>query len=463
VQVRTLTRAVSAVLLGAATLLPAVPAAAVPLPSNTTTDGEWWFTSLRIPDVWAMGAQGQGVTVAVLDSGVNPAVAGLSSVLLPGTNATGGGGDGRSDRNGHGTGMAAFIAGQGGAGNEIGIAPQARILPVMVDGGSLPSETVFANGIRWAAAHGAKIINISEGNPTPCPDQVQQAVVRAVSQGAIVVAAAGNDGNAGNPSAYPANCKGVVAVGAIDAFMNAWPNSERQNYVDVAAPGVHLRAVDHTGAVGHSNGTSDAAALTSASLALIWSKLPLLTNRQVVARMLAGVIDDVTTPGRDNVTGYGIVRPYHGIADNVPADAPNPIFDELAQLPGAPAGTVPPASPGSGPVPGGGQRASSERGGGISLPVALGIGGAAVLLLIVVVTALAARRRRTPRGPGEWPPGGPTPPGGGQAWPPNGSPPAGSQGWQPSRPPLGGDPGWTSRPGAGPQSGSPPAGGAPPG
>lgn len=443
---RTLTRAAAAVVLGAMTVLPAAPAVAVPLPSDTTTNGEWWFTSLRIPEIWDQGVQGQGITVAVLDSGVNPAVAGLSSQLTPGTDVTG---QGATDTQGHGTRMAAFIAGQGGVGNEIGIAPQARIMPVKVLGGGLPTATRYVNGINWAVAHGSKIINMSVGDPEPCPDQVQQAVARAVNSGAIVVAAAGNDANRGNPSAYPANCKGVIAVGAVDADLHAWPDSEQQDYLDVAAPGVHMRAIDQTGATGYSDGTSDAAALTSASLALIWSKLPQLTNRQVVARLLAGVVDDRTTPGHDNVTGYGVVRPYHSITDNIPANAPNPIFDELGQL-ASTASAPPAASPSARSSSVASPQATPGKGNGLALPLVLAIGGVVVLLLIGLVTAITIRRRQVPAAPP--PPGWPPPPGG--------PPPGGPSSWPPSGPPPGGNQGWPAQPGRRePQSGWPPPGG----
>src|SRR5262249_39493254 len=102
-------------------------AGAVPMP-DTSANGQWWFVAWQIAKVWGTGAQGQGITVAVLDSGINPTAAGLSRVLGPGIDIASGGGDGRTDLDpegdGHGTRMAAYIAGQSG---EIGVAPRARI------------------------------------------------------------------------------------------------------------------------------------------------------------------------------------------------------------------------------------------------------------------------------------------------------------------------------------------------
>ncbi len=105
----------------------------------------------------------------MLDTGVNPAVAGLRSVLGPGIDITTGSADGRTDRDedgaGHGTRMTAFIAGRGGLGGEVGVAPRANTLPLTVSTGSGDPATLFANGIRWAADHGAKVVNLSQARP----------------------------------------------------------------------------------------------------------------------------------------------------------------------------------------------------------------------------------------------------------------------------------------------------------
>ncbi len=155
----------------------------------------------------------------------------------------------------------------------------------------------------------------------------------AIRKGAVIVASAGNDGDGANLSQYPANCRGVLSVGAIDLGRHAWPKTQRQPYLDVAAPGVHMRAIDDKSDRGYSNGTSDAAALVSGAVALVWSKFPRLSNRQAVARVLATLKDDADRPGRDDATGGGIIRPYNAITQNIPASAPNPVFDGLGALP----------------------------------------------------------------------------------------------------------------------------------
>src|SRR5262249_30960445 len=293
-------RALAAAVAAVALAVRAIRGAGVPL-TGSSAAGEWWFVAWDVPKIWNLGVQGQGITVAVLDTGVNPAVAGLGSVLGPGIDVTTGTGDGRTDRDpegkGHGTRMTAFIAGQGGLGGEVGVAPRARILPVIVATGNDSAER-YSAGIRWAANQHARVISLSQGLPGfDCPAGLQAAVAYAVRKGAVVVAAAGNTGDEANLPQYPANCHGVLSVGAVDLDRHIWSKSQRQAYVDVAAPGVHMRAVDANGDQGYSDGTSDATALVSGAIALVWSRYPRLTNRQVVARILATLKDDADQVG----------------------------------------------------------------------------------------------------------------------------------------------------------------------
>jgi subtilisin family serine protease len=454
-----------------AVALPASRAGAAPLP-DTGADGEWWFVAWDVPKIWNLGAQGQGITVAVLDSGVNPAVAGLGSVLGPGIDIATGSGDGRTDRDpdqsGHGTRMTAFIGGQSG---EVGVAPRARILPVVVNAGEGDPATLFAQGTRWAVDHGARVVNLSQGSPaSSCPPQLQEAVVYAVRKGAVVVASAGNDGNGANLPEYPANCLGVLSVGAVDVGRHVWPGSQRQPYVDVAAPGVHMRAVDDHGSQGFSEGTSDSAALVSGALALVWSKYPHLSNRQVVARILATLKDDADQPGSDPATGGGIVRPYPAIIQRVPATAPNPVFDELPRLPspgGTPASSRPAPVPSgctAGPAacqPGAGSGGSGSNGGGLGTPLLVGVLAAALLAGGAALAMLRASRRRRAAGgpayqawpapPSSQPPGSPGQPPGWPAPPPPGPP----------QPPPGERSGWPAGPPGQPSRWPPPPPGPP--
>jgi subtilisin family serine protease len=249
-----------------------------------------------------------------------------------------------------------------------------------------------------------------------CPPDLQAAIQDAVGKGAVLVAGSGNDGSGSNPPVYPAACKGVLAVGAIDLARHAWVDTQRQPYVDVAAPGVNMQAIDDKGRTGTSEGTSDATALASGAVALVWSKYPALTNRQVVARILATLRDDTDQPGRDDATGGGIIRPYNAITQNIPANAPNPVFDELTQAPTpvipsaapAPTQTCMSARPGHavatvGPPPSGtptaaaptcASPASTDQRDGPSTPVLIGVLAAMLVGGSLLAGSLVARRRR---------------------------------------------------------------------
>ncbi|MBC6457981.1 S8 family serine peptidase [Actinomadura sp. HBU206391] len=287
---------------------------------------QWWFTTWGVQDrLWPI-TQGQGVTVAVLDSGVQASIPELSGVVLPGTDASSGGGDGRTDVDksevpGHGTGMASLIAAQGRGTGFVGVAPRVKILPVVTEG-----LNGAASAIRYAADHKAKVISVSQAGRAACPSDVQEAVGYAIERDVVIVAAAGNDGDTTNASVFPANCSGVLAVGAVDYRFRPWAKTQRQPYVAVAAPGAQVGSVLRDGEFHPSSGgTSSATALTSAAVALVRSKFRAMPARDVVQRIIASA-GDVGAPGKDRQTGYGLIRPYRALTQSAPKNAPNPVF-----------------------------------------------------------------------------------------------------------------------------------------
>jgi subtilisin family serine protease len=142
-----------------------------------------------------------------------------------------------------------------------------------------------------------------------------------------VVAASGNEGEAGSPVTDPGVCIGVVAVGAVDSADQVAPFSSRHPYLTVTAPGVEIPTLGRVSGEAYIGaGTSQATAIVSAGLALIWSKYPDLTNHQVVARMLATLERRVTTPTADPAYGFGILDVGAAIDTAVPADAANPVL-----------------------------------------------------------------------------------------------------------------------------------------
>jgi len=405
---------------------PAVSSAATSAPLNGR---EWWFDAWHIQDrVWPR-TQGAGVTIALLDSGVSAALPDLTGTVLPGYNAHTGSGDGRHDTDpaGHGTEMASLIVAQGKGTGMLGIAPKAKVLPV-IEGDSLGNTTTteIVTAIRWAADHDAMVIEMAfvvDGTRYlhGCPLDVQLAVNYAVERDVVLVAGAGNDGAGDNGVKFPAACAGVVAVGAVDRQAQPWIGSQRQPYVDVAAPGVDTVVLKRNGQLDIGGaGTSDASALTAAGIALIRSAHPELNGRQVVARLLARLRDRPASGKKDPQRGYGTILLDKAVNDDIPLDAPNPIYDELrdkygvgpTSSPSTPRSSSPqPSSPPTGASP-----AQPSGGTPIGLVAALA-GGVAVLIIAVVATT--TRRRRAPP-PASHPHSGPPRPA-----PPYQPPPAG--------------------------------------
>jgi subtilisin family serine protease len=303
--------------------------------------GEWWFTSWQIQSrVWPLST-GAGVTVAVLDGGVQASVPNLRGSVVDGGDMTGSGTNGTVDDDshddGHGTAMSALIVGNGRGAGIAGIAPRAKILPVRIGGsnhvGSVQIPQTAAAGIRFAVSHGAKVVNLSVGVPSPiahgCSPQLQRAVAYALQHNVVVVASAGDAGNAGNFPDEPAACAGVLAVGAVNSHLGLWSGSERQPYVDVAAPGVDIGWSGRDGKYFPiASGTSQAATFVSGEVALIRARYPSMPWQQVVQRVVVTSLHK-GGPSPNDKFGYGVVRIDRAVnASRYPVapGAPNPVL-----------------------------------------------------------------------------------------------------------------------------------------
>ncbi len=178
-------------------------------PSDPDVDQQWAMFAFPFSALWSCG-KGAGITVAVVDSGVQANHPDLSGRVRPGAAIVNGvvqTGSGGTDVNGHGTHVAGIVgAGENGVGI-VGIAPRATILPVRVlDEQGVGPNSDIGKGITWAVDHGAQVINVSIGSDTKAAS-VTTAVSYAVAHGVVVVAAAGNGGPSGNPR-YPAALPG---------------------------------------------------------------------------------------------------------------------------------------------------------------------------------------------------------------------------------------------------------------
>src|SRR3954454_1956708 len=211
---------------------------------------QWGLSQIKAPAAWARGDRGAGATIAVVDTGVDLVHPDLAANLVSGADVTPAADQGcprPQDENGHGTHVAGIAAavtdnGIGGAGT----APAAKVMPVRVlnADGSGEDPAVIA-GIKYAADHGAKVINMSLGGQPiigeapPLNEEIAKAVQYAYSKGALVVAAAGNESIP--LCSYPAAAANAVCVGATDrrglpSIYSNFPQSP-ENSVGVRAPG----------------------------------------------------------------------------------------------------------------------------------------------------------------------------------------------------------------------------------
>lgn len=370
---------------------------------------QWWITRLGLRDVWKKST-GAGVTVAVIDSGVDASFGDLRGAVLPGF-AVGLSGDGRQDTDPHlhGTRMADNIAGRGTGFGLLGVARDANILPVAASVADYHDSITALNRLT-AMPHPPDVVNMSFGNIGECPPEYQDAVRAAVNKGMILVASAGNEGASSNSSEFPSNCAGVIAVGAFGNDLRAWSDTQRQPYVSLAGPGVHIVGydADASSRYGYADGTSDAAAFVSGTMAVVKARFPTESSRRIVARVLYTARQfQGAQHTRNDIWGYGGARPYDAIYDQVPASAPNPIYDALDKL-GAPSAASP-SDAGPGGIttiqPPGSSDPSTRTPSGVthagSSAVVIVIGGAIVVLaLIVLAVVLRSRRRReVPQGP----------------------------------------------------------------
>jgi type VII secretion-associated serine protease mycosin len=362
----------------AASLLAAIATFSVgsPAMADQIRSGQWHLSALDIPGAQKI-SQGEGITVAVIDTGIKADHPDLTGNVLPGADVVAGGnGNGWGDIDGHGTGMAGLIAahghGAGGADGALGVAPKAKILPIRIattEAGSGDS-VAMANAVDEAVKRGAKIISISQHTTA---DKAYDAVQRALKANVIVVAAVGNRPQhefIGDPAAWP----GVVAVGATGKDGNVADVSTRGKAMVLAAPGADIVSTGVRGTgyrVG--TGTSGSTAIVSGVAALVWSKYPNLTSTQVVDQLIATATDKGAT-GRDEEYGYGVVNPVKALSTTPKVGSASAV---------ASGNKLPPRT----------TPKAKESEGNAGLYVA--IGGGVLALAAIVGVVLLLRRRRT--------------------------------------------------------------------
>ncbi|MEU8799621.1 S8 family serine peptidase [Spirillospora sp. NPDC048819] len=454
---RRVVAAVFAVALGGTWLMP------VPAHADMVRDRQRpILKTLGMDAAWKI-TRGKGVTVAVVDSGVNAGHADLAGSVTTGPNMLEEVDGGSTPTQAHGTAMASLIAGHGhgpgGRNGVIGIAPDARVLSVRVI--SEPEDPNYlryrtsekadhsvARGIRYAADHGADVINLSLGKDNEVGDE-RAAIGYAIGKGIAVVSAVGNegddertlDGDGFAPYSYPASYPGVIAVAATEGDHSRAPFSNRNFSVLLSAPGKDLPVAGPDGRYFLSSGTSDSSAVVSGIVALIRAKYPDLTPA-LIAQALIESTKHGPSGGYNAEVGFGEVHASRALAA---------------------AGTL--AAAGSGAAKGkpAGQRFGKDVPGPVEVIerpawvstliiviVAAGIGG--TIAAVAISMTFWRRHPRTaggpPAGPRPVPAGGPrpVPPRAGPYGPPFGQQPQGRPQFNPPRPPPPRPPGPTGGP-----------------
>lgn len=342
-------------------------ALAPPAHADDIRNREYWLKDSGISKAWEE-SQGEGVKIAVIDSGIDSSQKDLAGVVVGGTDVSGAGNSKGTKGVGaepeHGTLVATMLAGRGhknstasasasakskssasastpsasakptvgaGADGVIGVAPKAQLLSVSVWLGSdNPSgksiDQQIPEAVRWAVDNGAKVINMSLGSSsTAWPQSWDAAFAYAESKDVVIVAAAGNRESGSEQVGAPATIPGVLAVGGLDKKGKASIDSSSQGIsIGVSAPAEDLAGGLPGGGYARWSGTSGAAPIVSGVAALIRSKYPKMSAAQVINR----IISTATPAGEGHPNafyGYGILNAEAALNNDVAEVSANPL------------------------------------------------------------------------------------------------------------------------------------------
>jgi hypothetical protein len=281
------------------------------IPNDPNYASQWHLSKIQAPSAWDLSKGSSGMTVAVLDSGIDSTHPDLASKVVPGWNFLNNNSD-THDVLGHGTAVAGALAaatnnGNGGA----GVAWSNPIMPLVVlNSSNYADYSTVASAITYAADHGARIINISLGGNTSS-SALQSAVDYAWNKGAVVFAAASNNSN--STPYYPAACNNVVAVSATDESDSLASFSNYGNWITISAPGDMILTTTSGGGYGYWYGTSLASPVAAGVGALVLARNPSLSASGLV-NILKQNSDDLGSPGFDQNYGWGRVNAYRAVA-----------------------------------------------------------------------------------------------------------------------------------------------------
>ncbi|HEX6793915.1 MAG TPA: Ig-like domain-containing protein [Casimicrobiaceae bacterium] len=293
-----------------------IPAAGVT--NDPMSGNEWHLATVGAPTAWTYST-GAGITIAILDTGVDGTHPDLAANMVPGWNFYDNNSD-THDVNGHGTTVAGAAAAV--TNNSVGVASiagSAKIMPIRIaDPTAYALWSTVAQGITYAADHGARVVNLSyEG--ASASSTIQQAASYLRSKGGVLFVAAGNTGAVDNTP--PTDLMMVVAATLQDDSHASW--STYGSFVDISAPGYNIISTAPGGAYWYCWGTSLATPIVAGTAALILAKRPDFTPSQVDAT-LKSTATDLGTPGPDVYFGAGRVNAAAALQQAAGAAPPSP-------------------------------------------------------------------------------------------------------------------------------------------
>ncbi|MDI3193496.1 S8 family serine peptidase [Pseudarthrobacter sp. AL07] len=402
--------------------------------ADAERDKEYWLGESGITKAWEV-SKGAGVKIAVIDSGVDAQHPDLKGAVTGGFDVSGAGSPNGQKSLGvkpeHGTLVATILAGRGhqppgatsspspgpaattGPDGMIGVAPEAEILSVSTWLGSAnpagkSDQDQIPEAVRWAVDNGAKVINISLGSTTPqWPQSWDAAFLYAEQKDVVIVAAAGNRIGGNLQVGAPATIPGVLTVAGLDRKGMASVDSSSQGIsIGVAAPAENLLGGLPGGGYAEWAGTSGAAPIVAGVAALIRSKWPEMSAKQVINRIVS-TAKDAGPAGKDPLYGFGVLNAEAALKDSVPeaatnplgsisdwirvhrrgnlgAPAPVPTGEVASAVPTLPEPTVPAAE------------APSQRDSAVGAAVVIG----SVALFLAIIAAALIQLRRAARNPG---------------------------------------------------------------
>ncbi len=307
-------------------------------PTDPYYPNEWHASKINAPSAWN-SSKGMGVTIAILDSGVDGSHPDLVGSLVPGWNIYDNNSDTR-DVYGHGTKVAGAAAAIGNNGVGVaGIAFSAKLMPVRVSdtsGSALSSS--LAQGLTWAADHGARVANMSYMGLS-CSSTVLNGATYFRNKGGVVVGSGGNTG-------ATVSCSGSDALTEVASTNSADARSSFSSYgpfIDLAAPGEGIYTTTMGGGYGAVSGTSFSAPITAGAYALMMATNPSLAPKTLDQIVFSTALD-LGSAGWDQYYGWGRLDAAAAVAkaaQTTASDTQNPTVSISSPTGGQVSGLVP--------------------------------------------------------------------------------------------------------------------------